>query len=127
MDTAVIDDFLAGYFGASKGASAPASHTLHLFATPHEVGGVELTNGYVPVSITNDGTAWPAPSSGLLTGAAVNLSFTATLEAPAQYYALKDAAGAWLPSALIPDGPISGGAGVSETLTPKATLFGSAG
>ena len=118
MDTDVIDDLLAGYFGAAKGVNAPASHTLHLFATPREVGGVELVNGFTPPTITNDGTSWPAPSSGLLTGAAVNLSFTATLEAPAQYYALKDPAGKWLPSAAIPDGPISGGSGVSETVIP---------
>ena len=127
MDTDVIDDFLAGYFGANKGANAPASHTLHLFAVPREAGGAELVNGFTPPTITNNGTSWPAPSSGLLTGASVLLSFTATLEAPAQYYALKDSAGKWLPSAVIPEGPISGGAGVSETLVPKATLFGSAG
>lgn len=125
MDTAVIDDILAGYFGAAKGANAPASHTLHLFSGHPDAGGTELTTGYTPPSITNDGTAWPAPANGLLTGAAVNITFTATLSALATHWALKDGT-VWSVSGSIPDGPLSGGSGVTETVTPKVTLLSAA-
>lgn len=125
MDTAAIDDLLAGYFGANKGANAPASFTLHLFAGHPDAGGTQLTTGYTPPTITNDGTSWPAPSNGLLTGAAVGITFTATLSALATHWALYDGA-AWSVAGSIPDGPLSGGAGVTETVTPKVTLLSAA-
>lgn len=125
MDAGAVNEFLAGYFGANKGATAPASHTLHLFAGAREAGGTQLTTGYTAPTITNNGTAWPAPTSGLLTGAAVTVSFTATLAQPATHWALYDGT-KWGPGGVIPEGPLSGGASTSATVTPKVTMFSGA-
>lgn len=62
---------LALFYGASRGAGSSATHELALFTGDPRTGGTELTatGGYARVSITNDGTNWPAPSGGMILGA----------------------------------------------------------
>lgn len=71
LSVAEQDVFLAAYFGANKAAGAPASFQLALFNDDPTVGGVEMDSvgGYARVTVTNDGTNFPAPASGELVGA----------------------------------------------------------
>lgn len=117
MDAEAINDLLRNNFGATKGVNAPASHTLHLFA-----GSTELTTGYTPPTITNDAAAWPDPSNGYLVGAAVTITYTATLAAPATRWQLKGADGNWSVGGFLPRGPWNGGAGVSDSFRPTITF-----
>lgn len=118
LDAAAANVYLAGAFGASKAVGAPASHTLHLFASD----GTQLTTGYTAPTITNDGTAWPAPSSGLLTGAAVTITYTGTLAQPAASWALLGSDGYWYGGGRLPLGPWAGGSGESDTFQPTLSL-----
>lgn len=122
MDATAINDFLDGYLGAAKGSGAPASHTLYLYAGHPDAGGTQLTTGYTPPTITNDGTNWPAASAGVKVGATRTIAFTALLAAPATHWALLDGTVVCL-AGDIPEGPLSGGVGVSEAVTPKVTLL----
>lgn len=118
LDAEAVDVYLANNFGATKGTNAPASHTLHLFASD----GTQLTTGYTPPTVTNDGTSWPAPSSGLLTGAAVTINYTATLAQPASSWALLGSDGYWYGGGRLPLGPWAGGSGESDTFQPTLSL-----
>lgn len=117
---------LANDYGASKGANAPASHDLYLYAGHPQAGGVQLTTGYTAPTITNDGTSWPAPSGGLLTGAAVTINYTGTLASPATHWALVGSDGFVWDAAEVPEGPWSGGSGTSDTFQPQIRYAGSA-
>lgn len=118
LDAAAANVYLASVFGASKAVGAPASHTLHLFASD----GTQLTTGYTAPTITNNGTSWPAPSAGLLTGAAVTISYTATLSQPAASWALLGSDGLWYGGGAVPEGPWSGGTSTSDTFQPTLSL-----
>lgn len=122
MDVAAVNDWLDGYLGAARGANAPLSHTLYLYAGHPDAGGVKLTTGYTAPTITNNGTSWPAASNGLKTGATVSITFTATLSSLATHWALLDGTTVCL-AGEIPEGPLSGGAAVVEDVTPKVTLL----
>lgn len=57
---------LDAMYGAGKAAGAPASLELALFAGDPALGGTELaaTGGYVAVTVTNNGTNFPAATDG---------------------------------------------------------------
>lgn len=82
-------------YGATKAASAPATFELALFAGDPATTGTELaaTGGYARVTVTNNGTNFPAPADGQLTGAfqAFPVS-TAAWSGVASHWALIDAA-----------------------------------
>lgn len=82
-------------YGASKAAGAPATFELALFAGDPSTTGTELaaTGGYARVSVTNNGTNFPAPSDGQLTGALQTFpTSSAAWSAVATHWALIDAA-----------------------------------
>lgn len=118
LDAAAQNKSLANDYGATKGANAPASHTLHLFAGHPAAGGTQLTAGYTAPTVTNNGTAWPAPSFGRLTGAVVTITYTALLASPATHWALKGSDGYWWDVGEVPEGPLYGGAGASDSFQP---------
>ena len=57
---------LDSYWGDGKGTGAPATFELALFNGDPTLGGVEMDSvgGYAAVSITNDGTNFPAAADG---------------------------------------------------------------
>ena len=86
------------FYGASKGAIASAAHHLCLYAGDPRTVGVEMDSagGYTPVTVTNNGTNWPAAAAGAKTSA-VQTFATSTGEwtaggdqVPATHFALKD-------------------------------------
>ena len=122
-DTAAQNKSLDNDYGATKGANAPASHTFHLFAGDPRIpeadgGGVELTTGYTPPTITNNGASWPAAANGAKTGAVVALTFTADLADGATHWALKGSDGYWWDTGEL-DSEISAAAsGTSKNVVP---------
>lgn len=73
IDTAAQNKSLDNDYGSTKGANAPAAHEVALFDGDPTQGGTELTSdgGYARVTLTNNGTNWPAASSGAKTSATV--------------------------------------------------------
>ena len=118
LDSAAQVKFLLNNFGATKGANAPASHVLHLFGSD----GTQLTTGYTPPTITNNGTSWPAPTNPPLVGATVTITYTATLTQPATHWALLGSDGYWWGGGEVPEGPWSGGSGTSDAFQPTLSL-----
>lgn len=81
------------YYGANRGAIASSSHKLCLYAGDPRTTGAELTStgGYVAVTVTNNGTNWPAASGGSKTSAVFTFpTSTAAWSDVADYFALKD-------------------------------------
>ena len=75
LSTAAQNASLDFSYGANKAATAPSSHTLHLFVGDPATTGVELATGggWSPPTITNSGTNWPAAVAGQKTSAPVVL------------------------------------------------------
>jgi hypothetical protein len=73
LDEAAQNASLDNDYGASRGPNAPAAHQVALFDGDPLLGGLELTSagGYARVTVTNNGTNWPAAASGAKTSAAV--------------------------------------------------------
>src|SRR5690349_21683106 len=71
-DTAAQNKSLDNDYGATKGANAPASHALALFAGDPNLDGTELTatGGYARATVANNGTNWPAAADGVKVAAA---------------------------------------------------------
>ena len=111
--------FLACRFGAGKAAGASSADTLHLFAGDPLTGGTELTVGYTPPSITNNGTNWPAPALGELVCAAQTITSTAAFSDEATHWALKNVdTGDWGASGPLPEEVSVTAAGVVVTVQP---------
>jgi hypothetical protein len=123
-DTAAQNKSLDNDYGATKGANAPASHVLALFAGDPNLTGVELTSagGYARVTVTNNGTNWPAASDGLKVAAAQSFpASTAAWSDVATHWALFDAADGttcWDTGTLDEEIDVSA-AGVTASVTPK--------
>lgn len=81
-------------YGALKGTSAAASHQLALFDEDPSNGGVEISGGgYARVTVTNNGTNWPAASNGAKTGAVQTFpTSTGAWSTTAKWWCLIDAA-----------------------------------
>lgn len=118
LDAEAMNASLKNDYGSTKGPNAPASHQVYLFNGHPALGGTQLTTGYTAPTVTNNGTSWPAPSFGRLTGAVVAFNFTATLSLPATHWALLGADGFWWDGGEVPLGPWTGGAGVTESFQP---------
>lgn len=121
MDIEAATQILQGFFGANKSAVAPASHTLHLFAGVPEEGGTQLTTGYTPPTLLNDGTQWADFTGGYLTSALVAFTFTDDLTLPATHWRLLGSDGFWGPSGALASEWL-GGAGVTQSLQPRMFL-----
>jgi hypothetical protein len=116
LDTAAQNASLDNDYGATKGPNAAAAHQLALFAGDPQAGGVELDNtvgGYARVTITNNGTNWPAASGGAKTATfQAYAASTDAWSAVATHWVLFDAADGttrWdsgrLDTAISVDGP----------------------
>lgn len=70
-DVAAQNASLANDYGATKGPNAAASFSLELWAGDPGNGGVQMdaAGGYAPVTVTNDGTNFPAPDGGQIVAA----------------------------------------------------------
>lgn len=66
LDVAAQNASLDNDYGATKGPNSPASLELALFNGDPTLGGVEMdaVGGYAAVSMTNDGTNFPAAADG---------------------------------------------------------------
>lgn len=122
-DTAAQNKSLDNDYGATKGANAPASHTFHLFAGDPRIpeadgGGVELTTGYTPPTITNNGTSWPAAANGEKVGASVSVTSTAALADTATHWALKGSDGLWWDTGELDSEWVIDAAGVTKIGRP---------
>lgn len=132
IDPAQQNAMLDGYYGAARGSSTPASHTLHLFAGDPAIaefdgGGVELSaaSGYAPVTIANSGANWPPASAGLKTGPAVSWTSTGAWSGgPATHWVLKAPDGSRANSGRLAEEIDITQAGVTKTITPTI-YFGS--
>lgn len=81
------------FYGANKGAIASAAHELALYAGDPRTTGTELTStgGYAAVTVTNNGTNWPAASGGAKTSAVQTFpTSTAAWSDIATHFALRD-------------------------------------
>jgi hypothetical protein len=126
-DTAAANKSLDNDYGASKGANAPASHTLHLFAGDPAIpaadgGGVELTSagGYSAPTITNNGTSWQPAANGQKNG--VNVTFPASTgawSAVATHWALLGSDGLWWDTGVLGSAINITAAGVTKTVAPR--------
>lgn len=120
-DIAAQNASLANDYGASRGPNSAASHQLCLFAGDPNDGGTELTSagGYARVTLTNDGTNWPAPANGEVTG--VKATFpqsTGAWSDDATHWALLGSDGLWWDTGEL-ESPISvTAAGVTKTIQP---------
>lgn len=93
LDTAAQNASLDNDYGATKGANAPASHEVALFDGDPSNGGAELTStgGYARVTVTNNGTNWPAAADGAKTSATVTFpTATAAWSDTATHFVLFD-------------------------------------
>ena len=93
LSTAAQNASLDNDYGATKGPNAPAAHQLALFNGDPLLGGTELTatGGYARVTVTNNGTTWPAASSGEKTSAAITFpTSTAAWSDTATHWVLYD-------------------------------------
>ena len=85
-------------YGASKAAGAPASHELALFVGDPSLGGTELdaSGGYARVTVTNNGTNWPAAANRAKTSAAQAFpTSTGAWSGVATHWALISGADTW--------------------------------
>ena len=120
-DTAAQNKSLDNDYGATKGANAPASHALALFAGDPSIDGVELSSmgGYARVTITNNGTNWPAATDGEKVCAAQTFpASTAAWSAEATHWALYGSDGNWWDCGDLPDVVTVAAAGVTVSVTP---------
>ena len=84
---------LDAMYGAGKAAGAPASLQLALFAGDPSIDGTELTStgGYAAVTVTNNGTNFPAATSGRKTVAVQTFpTSTAAWSDVATHWALRN-------------------------------------
>lgn len=90
-DVAARNASLANDYGATPGPHAPTAHQLAIFHGHPALGGVEISGGgYARIVVTNDGTAWPAPTGGQLTGADQVLALTSDPGETGTHFALFD-------------------------------------
>jgi hypothetical protein len=85
---------LDAMYGATKAAGAPASFHLALYAGDPTIDGTELTGagGYARLSVTNNGTNFPAASDGRKATQTLTLATsTGAWSAVATHWALLDA------------------------------------
>lgn len=93
LDVGPRNKSLDNDYGATKGVNAAASHLLALFDGDPSNGGVEISGGgYARVTVTNNGTNWPASSNGAKTGAVQTFTFTGAITGTASWWCLIDAA-----------------------------------
>jgi hypothetical protein len=93
LSTAAQNASLDNDYGASAGVNAPGAHQVALFNGDPLLGGAELTStgGYARVTVTNNGTNWPAASAGAKTSAAVTFAAsTAAWSDTATHFVLYD-------------------------------------
>jgi hypothetical protein len=104
------------FYGANKGSIASAAHRLCLYVGDPRTTGTELTStgGYAAVTVTNDGTNWPAASGGSKTSAEQTFpTSTAAWSDVATHWALKDSVTADIADCGPLDGELSvDGAGI---------------
>lgn len=123
-DTAAQNKSLDNDYGSTKGANAPSSHQLALFAGDPNLSGTELTStgGYARKTVTNNGTNWPAASDGIKVCAAQSFAVsTAAWSGVATHWALFDNADGttcWDTGTLDEEIDVTA-AGVTATVAPK--------
>lgn len=127
LDPAAQSASLDNDYGATKGANAAAAHEVALFNGDPTQGGTELDStvgGYARVVLTNNGTNWPAASSGAKTSAAVPFAAsTAAWSDTATWFVLFDHADSvtrW--DAGLLDSEVSVDA-VGDVASPTLTIF----
>lgn len=106
-------------YGASKAASAPGSHTLHLFVGDPAAGGTELASGggWSPPTLPNNGSTWLAASGGLKSSAPIALpTSTGAWSGEATHWLLRSGGTDWDSGALGEEIDIQQ-AGVTKTVT----------
>lgn len=120
-DTAAQNKSLDNDYGATHGPNAPASHSLALFAGDPNLTGTELTSagGYARVTVTNNGTNWPAAANGVKVCAVQTFPVsTAAWSDVATHWALFDGTTCWDTGTLDEEIDVSA-AGVTATAAPK--------
>lgn len=127
LDTAAQNASLDNDYGATKGPNSPASLQLALFRGDPSDGGVELdaAGGYARVTVTNDGTNFPAAADGQKTCAAQNFPTStaqwtvAGVPDVADYFAFIDAStGTRWDSGQLSDPVSVGAAGIAVSVVP---------
>lgn len=123
---------LKATYGASKHTDAPASFKFAIFAGDPRKGGVEMdaAGGYAAVTVTNNGTNFPAPADGQVTGAfqtfptSTGAWTAAGVAADGTHWLLRDATtNAWYDSGELEEVASVDVAGVAVSARPIVFYF----